>query len=179
MFGSAARPIFAEVKQRCWSAEERGVSYCFCEGRESGESGHFTYSSEKSASFFFWEYQKQTVQNLRCRRMELKWEDAPPGTGRRCLPDSEWMFYSPCPGNPFDCSRRSLRCLALGSHMGSCEASFLFYLSVLPLCCSLSCCVLDFDLQRSLRVSGPATTAGRDPQRACLDGSPPCPLLCV
>lgn len=129
--------------------------------------------------FFLWEYQKHTVRNLRCRRMELKWGDAPPGTGRRCLPDSEWMFYSPCPGNPFDCSRRSLRGLALGSHMGSCEASFLFYLSVLPLCCSLSCCVLDFDLQRSLRVSGPATTAGRDPQRACLDGSPPCPLLCV
>lgn len=25
---------------------------CFCEGRESGESGHFSYSSEKSASFF-------------------------------------------------------------------------------------------------------------------------------
>lgn len=53
LFGSAARPIFAEVKQRRWSAEERGVSYCFCEGRESGESGHFSYSSEKSASFFF------------------------------------------------------------------------------------------------------------------------------
>lgn len=88
-------------------------------------------------------FQKQRilsiVQNLRCRRIELKWEDAPSGTGRRCLPDSQWMFYRPSPGNPFDCSRRSLRGLAFRSHMGSCEASFLLYLSVLPLCCSLSC----------------------------------------
>lgn len=81
------------------------------------------------------------MQNLRCRSTELKSEDAPSGTGRRRLPDSECMFYRRSPGNPFDCARRSVRGLAFGSHMGSSEASFLFYLSVLPLLLPLLLCV--------------------------------------
>lgn len=36
MLGSSAFPIFAEVKQRCQTAEEHGVSYCFVKRVKAG-----------------------------------------------------------------------------------------------------------------------------------------------
>lgn len=108
----------------------RGI-LLFGEESESGKSGHFTRSFEKSAPFL--EYQKpRFVSPLQRLTLSRKLEESPSGTGWRCLPELEWKYHRCSPGNPFDCFLCSLRGPAFGSHMGSCEASFLFLLSVAP-----------------------------------------------
>lgn len=103
----------------------------FREESESGESGHFSYSFEKSAPFL--EYQMlHIISPLQHLTSSRKSEDVPSGSGWRCLPDSGWMFYRRSPGNPFDRFLCSLRGPAFASRIASCEASFLFLLSVAP-----------------------------------------------
>lgn len=99
----------------------------FGEESESGESGHFSYSFEKSAPFL--EYQKpRIISPLQHLTPSRKSEDVPSGSGLT----RSGCFTDVLQEIPLTVFVRSLGGPAFASHIASCEASFLFLLSVAP-----------------------------------------------